>query len=190
MVLTAHDMSDPEVDIVDRRRQHIEPRPVRAADDRIGQEFRIEFLVAAHRIVPFDRGIVIEFEAPVRRSVFREGRIGRGPFVNRRKPPAEQDLAAQLKLFRRLVTGIDSSRRLQGLKTPLIKVEAFGLALLGVPIEPKPAKIGPDPGDIFLFRPFKIGIVDAQDEAPAMLLRPQPIVKRRAHVANMEVARG
>ena len=37
MVLAAHDMGNPHLDIVDRRRQHIEPAAVFAQDDRVGQ---------------------------------------------------------------------------------------------------------------------------------------------------------
>ena len=55
MVLTADDVGDAKVDVVDHARQQIEPAAVLAAHDGVGQQAGIEPLLAADEVVPFDR---------------------------------------------------------------------------------------------------------------------------------------
>src|SRR3546814_110777 len=54
----------------------------------------------------------------------------------------------------------------------------------------KPAEIGANGVDIFFPRPFGIGVVKTKQKAPAILSRPHPVMKRRADIADMQIAGG
>src|SRR3546814_13257849 len=43
---------------------------------------------------------------------------------------------------------------------------------------------------IFFPRPFGIGVVKTKQKAPAILSRPHPVMKRRADIADMQIAGG
>ncbi len=88
MILAAHDVGDAHVDIVDRARQHVEPAAVGAADDWVAEQGRIEMLGPADQVLPGDRRVVIELEAPVRppplrleRRAFGVAEVERGAIV-------------------------------------------------------------------------------------------------------------
>ena len=175
MILAAHDMGNAHIDIVDRRGQHIQPRSVGAADDRIGQQFRIEMLRPPHQIVPLDGRIMIELEAPVgsdARCLFRRPIVGgqrqRGAFIDRRQPARCEHLAADVQLFGGLVTGIDSACGDQPVERGFIEGEAAGLACLAIGRHPQPGEIGADAVDEPFFGPGQIGVVDPQPELPAL----------------------
>src|SRR3546814_9198391 len=88
--------------IVDCRGEHVEPRSVGAPHHGIAHRRWIEMLRAADQVVPFDRGIVIEPETPVRLDALGlEARaIGiaqpqRRAIVDRRQPAPKLDLALE-----------------------------------------------------------------------------------------------
>src|SRR5687768_15235223 len=58
--------------------------------------------------------------------------------------------------------------------------------MLLVPGEAEPREVLPDALGIRLARPFLVGVVEPEDEAPLMLPRPQPIVDGSADVADVE----
>src|SRR5438128_2704756 len=60
VVLTADDMRDRKIHVVDDARQQVQPTPVLTPDDWVGQELRIEALLAANQVVPQDRRIMVE----------------------------------------------------------------------------------------------------------------------------------
>ena len=68
----------------------------------------------------------------------------------------------------------------------LVKRETIGLSGPRIGREAKPIEIGMDRVGKLLGRTRKIGIVQPEQEAPAMLARPQPIVERGADIADME----
>ena len=68
MILTADNIRDAKIDIVDDRWQHVEPSAIGAAHDGIGQGGCVEMAFTAHAVVPQDRRFGIEPEAPVRRD--------------------------------------------------------------------------------------------------------------------------
>src|SRR3546814_17786975 len=70
----------------------------------------------------------------------------------------------------------------------LIQRKARRLPLLAIDIETEPREISANRIDIFFLRPLKVGVVDPQQEPPAMLPRPQPIVERGANIADMQGA--
>ena len=60
--------------------------------------------------------------------------------------------------------------------------------MLLVGSEAEPGEIGADRLGMLLAAALAVGIVEPQDEAAAMLPRPQPVVQRRADIADMEPA--
>ena len=141
--------------------------------------------------------VMIEPEAPVRPAPLRlePGAVGlgqrqRGAVVDRRHAPAEQDLALELQLLRRLIGRIDPARPRAAARAPLHsgRTGRTGGA-------PRPA-VEAEPGEIVadrrrqIPRSLRSRSVSSmpQEEAPALLARPQPIVQRRADIADMEPA--
>ena len=188
MVLAADDVGDAEVDVVDHARQQIEPAAVLAPDHRVAEQFRVEPLGATDQIGPFDRRVMIEPEAPVRRAALGRRRAAGLALVDRRKPAPEQHLAAEIELLWRFVTGIDASGGLQPFELAFVQIEPLRLAHHHVGIDPEPAEIVADRGIELGRRALGVGVVDAQDELAAVLLREQEIVQRGADIADVEPA--
>ena len=91
MILAANDVRDLQVDVVDHARQQIEPAAVLAADDRIGQQLRVEPLRPADQVVPLDRRVMVEPEPPVWRTALGSRIVVR---ACARKPAAGRARAA------------------------------------------------------------------------------------------------
>src|SRR3546814_19692061 len=70
----------------------------------------------------------------------------------------------------------------------LIQRKARRLPLLAIDIETEPREISANRIDIFFLRPLAVGVVAPQQDPPAMLPRPQPIVERGANIAEMPAA--
>jgi hypothetical protein len=188
MVLAPDDVGHAEVDIVDHARQQVKPAAVFPPHNRIRQQFGIEPLFAADQVVPSDRSVVFQPEPPMRSATFRDRSIGRLAFVDRRQPAAEQDLPAKVQFFRRLVAGVDTIGGLQPLELPFVEIEAVGLPERSVKGQAKPFEIVPDRLVEIESRALAVGVVDAQEEAPAMLLGEEEIMQRRPDIADMEPA--
>src|SRR5690606_11533888 len=60
------------------------------------------------------------------------------------------------------------------------------LPLLRVGLQSEPCEVGADRLHEPLLAPLRIGVVDPQQEAPALLFCEQPVVERRADIAHME----
>ena len=142
--------------------------------------------MAAHQIVPFDRRCMIKPETPVRYSAFRDCCSFGWSLIDRGKAPAQQDLAPQLKFLWRFIAGIDAALRLQGIEVPFIEIEPCGLARLFIPGKAQPVEIGPDLRDIFFLRSLHVRVIDAKNESPALLFRPQPVVQGSADISDMQ----
>ena len=186
MVLAADDVGDAELDIVDDARQQVEPAAVLAAHDGVAEQPGIEALLAADEVIPDDRRIMVEPEAPMRRAAFGHRSFGRLAFIDGRQAAPEQHLAAQLELVRRFVAGIDAAGVLQPLEFPFVEFEALGLADDSIGIEAHPCKIVPDCVIEFSRRAFAVGVVDPQQERPAVLSGEQEIVQRSADIPDVE----
>jgi len=183
MVLAAHDMGDAHVDIVDHRREKIEPRPVGAAHHRIAHRRRIEALGTADQIVPLDRGGMIEPETPVRADAlgFEARTIGigereRGAIIDRRQAAAEQDLALEIELLLGLIGRIDAACGGQLGETAFVEIETLRLARLAIGDEAEPGKVVADREHMLFARALAVGVVDPQQEPPALFARPHPVV--------------
>ena len=59
-----------------------------------------------------------------------------------------------------------------------------------IPGQTQPGQILFDPLDVFFLRPFRIGVIDAQNERTTRLSRDGIVKKRRAQVANVQPAGG
>ena len=68
----------------------------------------------------------------------------------------------------------------------LVQSETLRLAYLGIGDQPQPGQIRPDRIHIAFLAALGIGIVDAQQETPASLLRIHPVVQRGADIADMQ----
>ena len=197
MVLAAYDMGDAHLRVIDRRRQHVEPRSIGAADDRVAHRRGIELLGSPNQIVPNDWRIMVELEAPVRHDAIglQRGAIGvaqreRRTVIDRRQAAPRGDLALQIELLPRLISGIDPPGVAQLLETRLIDRKARRLPLLAIGDKSEPVQIGANPLDETLFAARGIGIVDPQPEFPAIFARPQPAMQRGADVPDMQHAGG
>jgi hypothetical protein len=133
---------------------------------------------AAHAVLPRDRAVVVEQEAPVR--VFARSRplgmvgFGQGQggaVVDRRQSAREQDLALEIEFLLRFIAAIDASRRDQAFERGFIDCEAGRLAFLGIVIEPEPGEIGVDRLDMLFPAALGIGVVDAQRNAACRLAK-------------------
>jgi hypothetical protein len=129
---------------------------------------------------------VVEAKAPVRHAAVRHRRVRRLALVDRRQAPAKQHLAAQVQLLWRLVAGIDPARRLKPLELAFVEVEALRLAHDRVGVKAEPIEIIADRLVELRRRALAVGIVDAQQEPPAVLPGEQEIVKRGADVADVQ----
>ena len=197
MILATQHMGDAHGDIVDDRGEHVEPRTIGAADDRVGQQFRVEALVAADQVGPGDRLVMVQLEAPVRRATlgFIGGDLVRGQrqggaVIDRRQAAPEQDLAAQVQFLARFIGGVDMAGCLERFEPRFIEGEAVGLFFLAVPMEAEPLQVGFDRIRIFGAGAFEVGIIKAQQELATGFARPQPIMERGADIADMEIAGG
>ena len=197
MVLAAQHIGDAHVDVVDHAGQQVEPRSVGPAHHRVGHLRRIEVLGPANAVGPFDRLGMVEPEAPVRllsrrclRCMIGLGQRQRGPVVDRRQPAPEQHLALELEFLRCLVAAIDPPRLDQPRKLPLIQIEPRRLPRLPVGHDPEPGEIGADRRDMLLAAALEVGIVDPEQKAPGMLSGQQPVVQRRADIADVQIAGG
>ena len=116
----------------------------------------------------------VELEAPVRLAAlrFERGAVGvgeleRGAVVDRRLAERLLALAPPVELFGRLVGGIEPARPLQRLGRRFVERHPLRLAAFQVGDDSEPGEVGLDRIGVFAPRPLEVGVVEAQDEAPA-----------------------
>ena len=123
------------------------------------------------------------------RRMVRFRDLERGAVVDRRQPAPEQHFALEIEFLRGLVAAVYPSRRGEAGELPLVILEALRLPLLAIGLEAQPSQIGADRRDKLVAAALAVGIVDPQQEAAAVLPREQPVVQRRANVADVEAPR-
>ena len=118
------------------------------------------------------------------------GERQRGAIIDRRQAAPQQHLALEIQLLRALITAIDPAFGHQPLEFAFIQVKPGGLAFLAIGDEAKPGQIGAIALDIFLTAARCIGIVDAQQKAPACLLASNQLCSAVRTFANVQRACG
>jgi hypothetical protein len=111
-----------------------------------------------------------------------------GAVVERRAPGGDLGAAAQFELLRRLKAGVEAPGFLQLFGRRLVEREALGLVQDGVGLEAEPGEILADRGGEFGARALGVGVVEAQEEAPAAgrAAGQRPVQQRRAKVSEVE----
>ena len=120
----------------------------------------------------------------------RMGELQRLATIDRRQPARAADLAPEVEFLRRLVAGVEQPCPLQPVDGVVIDLESPRLVLGGVLEDAEPMQVVEDRVGIFLPGPRDIGVVEALDEAAAVLGGEQPVEQRRARIADMDVAGG
>jgi hypothetical protein len=97
-------------------------------------------------------------------------------------------LALEVQLRRRLERLVEPALLAQLVRRRFVAVQPVGLPLKPVPGDPQPFQILLDRVRVFLLRPLRVGVVEAQDEGAPRLARDQVVEQRRAQVPDMQVA--
>ena len=182
----------PMVVIVDGDREHVRRRPVGAQQDHV-----VEFGVGDRHVAldPVGDGHLARLrraEADDERRVAPRSRIAVAPpaVVAQRCLRRALGGAHRLELLRRreALVGVAARQQLSGDRG----VAGAALELhdrFAVPVERQPAHPVEDRIDCRLRRPRPVGILDPQQEAPAMVARIEQVEQRRPRPADMEEAR-
>ena len=152
--------------------------------------------LAAHQIGPGDAAR-LEQEAPMRlaalglqlRPILRR-ELQRGAVIDRRQAARELALAAAVELVGGLVAGIEPPGRAQALGGRVVDRQPLatgGWSRSGT--MPSQARSSAMASANSGLRARRVGVVIAQQEAPAMAAREQPVEQRRPGIADMEIAR-
>ncbi len=118
----------------------------------------------------------------------REGE--RSAVVDRRLAGGDLALAAAVEFQLGFVAGIEPARGLQSVGGGLMRGHALGLTGEEIVRDAEPAEVFDDGGFVFGLGAFGVGIVDAQQELAAVLLREEEVEQRRARIADMQQAGG
>ena len=114
--------------------------------------------------------------------------LQRGAVVDRRQAARELALAAAVELVGGLVAGIEPADVAQAVGGGVIEREPLRLPDDEVGHDAEPGEVLRDRIGEFGLRARQVGVVVAQQEAPAMAAREQPVEQRRPGVADMQVA--
>ncbi len=206
VILAAQQMRDLHQGIIDRVGEEECRRAVLAPHHEIAQMHAIDLLGAMHQILELElsagrnakaqRGRRARGQAcPARAGV--EQRTGTG--VTRRAARRQLRAAAELELRTAAEARIGPLLRFEPRQerrvdpTPLrLAVGAAGSAATRalVPLETKPAQVVLEARHMRLGSSRGVRILDAQQESPAQPPRQQQVEQRRAHVAQVQLARG
>ena len=196
-------MRDAHVDVVGDDRQVINRQAVRAQDNEIFHLRMIDLDVAAHvigvRRLPFRHfepygGLHSRCVEPL---PFLDREIQAGTIVFPAAAGSLCSLTFVLQPIRRAVALVGESARQQLMRDGLMAREALRLKIgrvrsadagTLVPLEAEPAHRLEDTGHHLVGRSLRIGIFDAKNEGAAVPPREQPVEKRRARPADVEIS--
>ena len=200
----ADHVRDPEVVVVDRARQVVEATAVGALHDVVLLERPLERHRPPHEVVERARAVARHLQAHdgapplgLERRRLR-GRLRHpAPAVEEAHLVALRGFALGLYLVRGRVVAVGVPAREQPLdrfpmprparRLEVRRVRPLHLGPL-VPIEPEPAKAVEDRLQGLLEVALPVGVVDAQDELPAVPPREQPVEQGGPHAADVQVA--
>ena len=124
------------------------------------------------------------------------------------RPAAARDIGALrglglgalgLSLLGPRIVAVGEAAREELLDRGLVERQTLGLVVGGVrtadlgalvPVDPQPAEAVEDRRQRVGEVPLRVGVVDPQDELPAVVAREEPVEERRAHPADVQVAGG
>jgi hypothetical protein len=188
VVVAADHVRHAHVHVVDHDAEVVGRRAVAARDHQV-----VEFLVAEHHPAMHQ---VLDHDLAVERVLEADDRVDARPRVGAVAPApvvarlllARHLLRAQLvELFLGAVAAVRLALRQQLPDHLAISREALRLVVRAlVRREAQPLHALEDHPHRLLGRALAVGVLDPQDEAPAVAPRMQPAEQRRAHAADME----
>ena len=192
----AHDVGDPHFHIIDGRCESIKDLPVALDQHRVTDGRCINGNIADDPVTPFDP-LQIELEPPVSLPPFGAVRVFLGlgqvkgrAVINRRFAHVQLLLALEVKFGRRLKAFVQTAHLDQAFLGRSIAVKAQRLPFHPVPRDTQPAQIVLQTFDIFFLGPFRVGVVDPQNEGAAVLARDRIVEQGGAQVPDMDPAGG
>ena len=193
MVVAADDVRDPHLGVVDDAAEDEEWRAVRADDDEIVEVGVLEHDAALHLVV-HDR-LALERRAEAQHGRGPAGRGGRavaaGPVVGGPLPGGLRGAPARVELLGSAPAAVGEAPDEERFGFRAVPVEARALVDRPlVPVEAEPAEPVEDRVDRLGGGAFRIGILDAKDEASAVMSREEVVEERGPRPADVQIAAG
>ena len=212
VIFAAQHVRDVHLGIVDGVAEEERRAAVGAPQDEIADVIRGEALRSVHHVVELDHATVGHAKARGRRDALRAlahprlgGQLAAGARITRRPAGGELRLAGQIELQRRAVAGIGEPTRIQRGRMARVDRSTARLVVLltrgggplfhgrrwsRIPFEPHPAQIVHQRRGVELLAALGVRILDAQDEATAVVACEQPAEQRGTRVAEVQLAGG
>ena len=193
VIVAAHDMGDIHVMVVDDNGQHVGRRAVSAQQDHVVE------LVVAYRYPALDRvvddGFAVQRRAQPQNRRGALGRIGRipvapGAVVKPSAAPFARRLPHRRQFFRAAIAAIGIAGVEQCEGNLGVPFGAGGLVdRRAVPFQAEPVQAVQNRPPGRVGRACPVGILDTQQEPPAMPPREEPVEQGGPGAADMEKAR-
>ena len=163
-----------------------EEPPFACATEKVGEAFRN----------------LLHADAPGRR--FRHGRLlgvcqlSAVAIIDRKRFPFMRRAADAVKPRAGAVAGVDLSLFVPSIQDFLIQRKSLALQRLAIGVisrgpfvigKPQPFQILFDGADVLLMATLPVDVLDAKDDVPALLLRPQPIQEGDPHISQVHISR-
>ena len=206
VVFTAQHVRDTHLGIIDGIAEKERRAAVGTPQDEIADVVGGEALGTVHHVIEFHAPAVGHAEPRRRRDALRAlaharfgGEFPAGSGITWRAAGGELRLARQIQLERRAVAGIREPAGIERGRMSRVDLAAtrlpvflagLGAARTRIPLQPHPLQILHQRRGVGLLAAFGIRVLDAQNEAPAVVAREQPAEQRSTCVAEMELARG
>src|SRR5579871_1360969 len=202
MIVPAQHVGYTHQRIVDGVREEESRGAVLPSDDEVPDLRRREYLRSVHEVHPLERRCRGHGEAQggleaacLALGALRGAQVAAGSGVARRLARHALKLARQLELLRRAVARVRPPLTFQLLEVAAIDIGALRLqvrpvrasnARTLVPLKTEPVEVLDELVEEAPGAALDIGILDAQNEAPAAAASPQPVEKSRARIAEMQ----
>ncbi len=179
VILAAHDVRDPRIEVIDRDGEVVEHRAVRARDHRLVHVHVLKARLTADHVVHDRRAVVRHAQAhgAARLRLATEAALG------------AVELLERLDVLGRRVRAVREIGVEQSLQRFAMSLAAIGLHDRPlVPVELQPAQRVEDLLDVLRRRALTIGVLDPQHQLAAGVSREQPVEQRRARAADVQRA--
>src|SRR3989449_621517 len=191
VVVAANHVRDPHRDVVHDDAEVVRGRAVRADEDPVVEPTVVERDRAVDQVVHDRRARVRDPEAErpgIQAAVAAPPRVAESLLARLGGPPlALQELG-------RAVAVVGAARGAQSLGVVTVDRKPLGLAVARrrrplVPVEAEPLEGLEDRGDVLVGRARTVGVLDPEDEGPAVVARVEPVEQRGARAPDVEVSR-